>query len=670
MHTRGMFYLFASLFAFTQVYAQDWDWVRRFTSGCTIVGIGVDAEQNVYAAGNFTGTNYFGIYQLVATTNSNAFVVKLDPDGEVRWLLTTRGEQNNFIKSIAVRPDGAAFVAGKFAVDDANTNAFLARIDDGKFTWAQSSSDDSSVVVGTGTTLGADGSVWLLGKSNTVFVLRFTPDGQLISGVAIDPGDFDPGKIAVSSNDQVFITGRTNLFFLAALDETGRFAWSWSPLRYNYPNRINAIECTAEGDVVSTGGSDSGFATRTRVTKHSPDGAVKWDVVVQRSYDHKSISEARDLSIDTRGRIHTIGSATPSYMYSYPDAGLWFRSFSSDGTLLSQGGITCLNYSRIHSSGSAISVTPDGATYSAGRLDDDALFGTIYVFGPGGAFIARRSTSEPQLTTEQHGDNVIISWPRAAFPVILEQFDGAQWIPVDAIPQKVGLRWQVTVPTSQIIGELRLTKTAAVPPVYGPVARYCYGPSSTFLDHTNVSFITTSNFFSASFASPSDVPVTFFWSDADIGEPLQGGGYTNHYHGYHEDRNWPYRIGLPSSLCSFYLSNVSPGHHTVRVVGEANGMSATNQWHFEVLTFETAREELLNVIDALQPPARGNNAAEALRLVFRMIEKNREAAFERQYRRFCKTMERIPELDETRRNQINAAVGQVISLMRSQSGAE
>ena len=43
------------------IHAQQWDWVKRFPGhGSIVTSIALDAEENVYVAGTFGGTNQIG----------------------------------------------------------------------------------------------------------------------------------------------------------------------------------------------------------------------------------------------------------------------------------------------------------------------------------------------------------------------------------------------------------------------------------------------------------------------------------------------------------------------------------------------------------------------------------------------------------------------------------
>src|SRR5215203_1443039 len=110
--------------------AQQWDWIRRFSAESTALKLAVDAEENVYVSGTFSGTNYLGTNEFSVAETNGSYLLKLDPDGEVVWAHTLHGS----IQQIIVTSDGELFVAAKFAPKTSPDHerpefVFIARID-------------------------------------------------------------------------------------------------------------------------------------------------------------------------------------------------------------------------------------------------------------------------------------------------------------------------------------------------------------------------------------------------------------------------------------------------------------------------------------------------------------------------------------------------------------
>jgi gliding motility-associated-like protein len=114
-------------------------------------GLALDVSGNVYAAGHFNGTVDFdpgaGTFNLTSVQH-DAFIVKLDTDGDFVWAKSISGESFEEIYTIDVDNDGDVYTGGKFygVIDfDPGTGIFnldvfgdcIVKLDtDGNFEWA------------------------------------------------------------------------------------------------------------------------------------------------------------------------------------------------------------------------------------------------------------------------------------------------------------------------------------------------------------------------------------------------------------------------------------------------------------------------------------------------------------------------------------------------------
>jgi hypothetical protein len=132
--------------------APDYLWVRQAGGGPAqqiATGIGVDAQGNIYAAGNFGEKISFGSTNLFGGPLS---IAKFDPAGNCLW--TRPASVVPF--GIAVRPDGTFYLAGYFRGKNSLgnvtlsgstffDNAFVAKFNsDGTCLWARAASAESS----------------------------------------------------------------------------------------------------------------------------------------------------------------------------------------------------------------------------------------------------------------------------------------------------------------------------------------------------------------------------------------------------------------------------------------------------------------------------------------------------------------------------------------------
>lgn len=98
-----------------------WGWVKYFGQSVygisgqnTMAGTGRDAAGNLYIAGSYTGTPTVGT---TATTNlgeSEAFLAKYDPNGNLVWMKAMHGAGADGIDRLFVEPSGRCTVSGSF----------------------------------------------------------------------------------------------------------------------------------------------------------------------------------------------------------------------------------------------------------------------------------------------------------------------------------------------------------------------------------------------------------------------------------------------------------------------------------------------------------------------------------------------------------------------------
>jgi hypothetical protein len=118
--------------------AQQWDWIRRFSGESTALKLAVDAEENVYVSGTFSGTNYLGTNSFSVAETNGSFLLKLNPEGDVVWAHSLHGS----IQQLIVTSNGILFIAGRFIPKTRPDYVrpkpvLLARIDNGTFTWME-----------------------------------------------------------------------------------------------------------------------------------------------------------------------------------------------------------------------------------------------------------------------------------------------------------------------------------------------------------------------------------------------------------------------------------------------------------------------------------------------------------------------------------------------------
>jgi hypothetical protein len=246
-------------------------WNKRFGDGLSQWGRGlaVDLDDNLLVSGGFEGDLDFGGGAITSTGPSDAFVVKLDADGEHVWTRHFGGSGSATTYNLVSDPDGAVLVVGWFSgtmdfgggarTSAGNTDVFVVKLDaDGQHLWDRRYGDASAqesegiAVDDGGNVLLAgyfQGSIDLGGEVLTsagdydVYIAKLDPDGNRVWSFRFgDDGMQAASRIVVDAFGDVLITGHTSGsadfgggplvgagsfdVFVAKLDGGGSHIWS------------------------------------------------------------------------------------------------------------------------------------------------------------------------------------------------------------------------------------------------------------------------------------------------------------------------------------------------------------------------------------------------------------------------------------------------------------
>ncbi len=271
-------------------------WVKRFNEGIPIWSlsdsVAVDASGNITFAGSLWGTADLGAGPVTSTGTRDAFVVKLDPDGNHLWSkhfggassLTAPGGiavdgQGNVL--LTGQLSGSADFGGGARVSKANGDIFLVKLDAaGNHLWSKLFGDD-----------GADAG-WSVAAD---------PAGNvLVRGRSWGSADFGGGPLSGAH--------------LAKLDPAGNHLWSQT-IQGDVPLELHhGLAVTGAGDVLITGAFTGSLSVGALslagpgdfdayVVKLDPAGAPLWG----KAFGGPAPDMIRAIQADSAGNALLLG---------------------------------------------------------------------------------------------------------------------------------------------------------------------------------------------------------------------------------------------------------------------------------------------------------------------------------------------------------------------------
>lgn len=272
-------------------------WSKRYGDNASqqCDDIAADAAGNVLLAGRFEGTVDFGAGPMTSAGVSDAFLAKLDPDGNALWAKRFGDAMYQQTWSVAADPAGNIFIAG----------AFLGSIDFGGGSLVSAGNQDIFVAK-----LDPGGALlWAKRFGDAAF--------QSIYSIAVDPGggvamigsfkgvvDFGGGPLTSSGSETVCVV---------KLDAMGNHVFS-KRFGEGGPAYGPGIAVDAAGNVLVTGSFTSsidlggGPLTTTGsdafIGKLSPAGAHIWSRQSTGAMD----SSSRKIAADAAGTVRVSGN--------------------------------------------------------------------------------------------------------------------------------------------------------------------------------------------------------------------------------------------------------------------------------------------------------------------------------------------------------------------------
>lgn len=408
--TGGLAVVLAVVFgaaALTSEASQELEWAIR--QGGTLEDrcedLVVDPAGNLYATGGFHGTVDFdpgsGVAELTSHGAYDAFVERLDADGELVWAVRIGGLGGStaWALQIALDDAGSSYVLGYFrgtvdfdpgpgTFELSGEGGFVVKLDPtGAFAWAAGIGHEASTLYVR--SLAVDGA-------GNVFVA-----GEFWETIDLDPG---PGTFLVSNPT----TSEDS--FLLKLDPQGLFEWGGVIGGPNWYDYVFSLSADAAGNLYAAGlfgdtadfdpgpgvyeltspGGDEGF-----LLKLAGDGTMLWAHGVGGEF-----SSANAVTVDDDGHLYSCGACptcADGPVDFDPGPGV-YEVGGGDTFILKldpAGGVEWAVSSSVHCADGALAVAGDHALYDAGTFHGSGNFATnggwytLSTVGPVNSFIRK-----------------------------------------------------------------------------------------------------------------------------------------------------------------------------------------------------------------------------------------------------------------------------------------
>lgn len=316
--------------------------------------ISLDPAGNIFVSGYFYGTIDFdpgpGTFNLASSnTFSNAFILKLNADGDFLWAKQIAG--NSFNGSFSITTSGTdILLAGVFSemvdfdpgasvfnlISVSVADNFILKLNNqGEFIWVKQiggssapsprsiKTDKDSNVICAGYFIGTidfDPGAGINELSSDIdysgFILKLNPNGNFIwaKNFAGDGNVYIRGT-AVSKSGKIFTTGtfentadfnpgtesynlttQSETGFIAALDDDGSFQWAKSS-----PDKLSCVSVDTTGNVCAGGQALAGHA----ITKWSNAGDSLWRINLG-----TALNSCNTIFLDRNSNIYSAGYFT------------------------------------------------------------------------------------------------------------------------------------------------------------------------------------------------------------------------------------------------------------------------------------------------------------------------------------------------------------------------
>lgn len=431
-------------------------WARSVVGGneCNPYSIALDSLGNPYVAGLFRSPGTFGTNTLTKQFGDrDAFVTKLDPDGNFLWAVRAGGDGDDFATSVAVDGTGGIFLGGYFerTVTFGTTTltngtffqsgeGFVARLDGaGNFLWAKRAGANE--------------------EHHPLSVASDMVGNAYVAGSSRGNASFGTNSLSSGAYFNAFI---------AKLDGRGNYLWvrqAGGGTNSNKDSEAFALAIAPNGRIIVVGnfisslvvGSNTLTSAGDRdvfVTQLNDGGDFQWAV----SGGGSSLDVANAVAVDLAGSVYVAGLYSSRAIFGQTSLDntngaedVFIIKLDRDGRYLwaMTGGGT--NGDQAY----GVSVDVKGNVCVGGYHVGPAFFGNVALSRDtgdiGAPFVARLLSTPPVLTASRVASGLDLRWPDTTLGFRLETSTSlapSLWLPATGSLQTNGGSISVALPIS------------------------------------------------------------------------------------------------------------------------------------------------------------------------------------------------------------------------------
>ncbi|ASJ03056.1 hypothetical protein A3L09_07205 [Thermococcus profundus] len=359
-------------------------WAKTYGEG-EAHGVAVDKNGDIIIVGQ--------------TKDENAFVARLNKGGDVKWFKIYGGSKQDSFNDVKIAPNGDIIVAGytkSFGVGI--WNAWVLKLDkNGNVKWQKTyggKSWDGALAVGiapngdiivAGYTYSFGASSVDLSKNGhdllkkfahggDFWVLRLDENGNVKWQKTYGGSDYDGAhSVAIANNGDIIVAGGTSSFsaskvdvWVLRLDSKGNVKWQKTYGGSDYDS-ASAVAITDDGGIIVAGHTES-FGAGGKdvwVLRLDENGNVKW----QKTYGGTKDDEANAVAIASNGDIIVAGG---TWSFGTDKENAWILRLDENGNVKWQKTCGGSDEDDAH----AVAITPNGNIIVAGWTGS---FGGVWV---------------------------------------------------------------------------------------------------------------------------------------------------------------------------------------------------------------------------------------------------------------------------------------------------